>query len=305
MAIKFLINGFFRSGTTFLFNQVKEHLPDHKCFYEPCYPKLGIIVKNYKRTNLKTDKLHNASLWNEYAELLDSDFHTILRNHPNTNNKGISNDSSLFNYLDTYNNLNSQSVLQTNRYHLYLGAIQSRYSIPVVHIIRNPIDIYYSLVKSYTKRTSGVKNIARKLIFPFTSNNYFGQDSELKHNIERLGLPAVFYDNWKFRYFNKVTFKEKVYINWVLCNYAVLAAEQDILITFYENLTTQTESESKRISDHVLADIQIQNAKHTVSKKSNSEIKYFLSVIEKYKLNHCLEIIQIEMSAQKINYFQD
>jgi hypothetical protein len=304
MAIKFLINGYFRSGTTFLFNLVKEQLPDHQCFYEPCYPKLGLVVENHKRAKQKTDKLHNASLWNEYAELSASDFHAILRNHPNTSNKGISSDASLFQYLDIYNNLQSPSVLQTNRYHLYLGAIQSHYSIPVVHVIRNPIDIYFSLVKSYTKRSSGMKNTVRKLIFPFTSKNYFGQESELKHNIEKLGLPSVFYDNWKFRYFKKISFQEKVYINWVLDNYAVLTSKQDILIAFYENLTTQTEMEAKRISAHIQAEIRIQNAKPTVSIKSNSETNFFLSVIEKYKLNHCLEVIQVEMNAQNINYFQ-
>jgi len=304
MAIKFLINGYFRSGTTFLFNQVKEQLPDHRCFYEPCYPKLGLVVENHKRAKHKTDKLHNASLWNEYAELSDSDFHTLLRNHPNTDNKGISSDSSLFNYLDSYNNLDTPSVLQTNRYHHYLGAIQSRYSIPIVHIIRNPIDIYFSLVKSYTKRSTGIKNIVRKLIFPIASKNYFGQESELKHNIEKLGLPSVFYDNWKFRYFNKVTFQEKVYINWVLANYAVIVAKEDILIAFYENLLTQTELESNRISSHIQADIYIQNAIPTDSKKSKNETKFFLSVIEKYKLDHCLEVIQVEMNAQNINYFQ-
>jgi hypothetical protein len=304
MAIKFLINGYFRSGTTFLFSQVKEQLTDYQCFYEPCYPKLGLVVQNHKRAKQKTDKLHSTSLWNEYAELSDSDFHTILRNHPNTDNKGISSDSSLFQYLDTYNNLESPSVLQTNRFHLYLGAIQSHYSIPVLHIIRNPIDIYFSLVKSYTKRSSGMKNIVRKLIFPFTSKNYFGQDSELKHNIEKLGLPSVFYDNWKFRHFQKVTFKEKVYINWVLSNYAILVAKQDILITFYENLTTLTEAEAQRISDHIQVKIQIQNAKPTVSRAGKSETNFFLSVIKKYKLNHCLEVIQSEMNAQNINYFQ-
>lgn len=305
MAIKFLINGFFRSGTTFFFNQVKEQLPKHTCFYEPCYPKLGLVVEHHKQAKQKIDKLHSTSLWSEYAELHHSDFQNLLRNHPNTDNNGIASDACLFNYLDQYHKLEKNVVLQTNRYHLYLGAIQENYSIPVVHIIRNPIDIYFSMLKSYTQRSVGVKKIIRKIIFPFTSKNYFGQDSELKHNIEKLGLPAVFYDNWKFRYFKKATFKEKVYINWVLGNYAVIAAKKDILITFYENLTTHTEAESQRISNHVLARIQIQNAKPSVSKKSKRETDFFLSVIEKYNLNHCLEVIQQELNAQNINYFQN
>lgn len=304
MAIKFLINGFFRSGTTFLFNQVKEQLPENTCFYEPCYPKLGLVVEHHKQSEQKTDRLHGSSLWSEYAELLDSDFINLLRNHPNTKNNGIANDASLFKYLDLFNNLDKSLVLQTNRYHMYLGAIQAKYAIPVVHIIRNPIDVYFSMIKSYSKRSVGIKKYIRKVIFPFTSKNYFGQESELKFNIEKLGLPTVFYDNWRFRYFKKISFKETVYINWVLGNYAALTSKDTILIVFYENLIAQTEIESKRISKHINSNIDIENVKLPQNTYNKSfEIEYFNSIIDKYKLKRCLDIIQVEMQAQKINYF--
>lgn len=303
MALTFLVNGFFRSGTTFLFHELREQFPNHACYYEPCYPKLGLVVQNFK-TKQGPDQLHQSSLWNEYAQLTPAEFQSLLGNHPNTDNKGISNDAALFEYLNVFQNLQSPAILQSNRYHRYLGAIQNEYNIPVVHIIRNPIDVYHSLVKSYTQRSSGLKKVIRSAIFPFTSKNYFGQQTELNQNIEKLGLPYVFYDNWKFRYFKKISFKEKVYINWILANYAVVVNNKSILILFYENILANPQFESQRITEHLKMSFEIRNAKRIGELSFNkNEYAYFEKVVSKFKLNEMWQILLKEMNAQNINYF--
>lgn len=303
MALTFLVNGFFRSGTTFLFDEIREQFPDRKCFYEPCYPKLGLVVQNFK-TKQGPDQLHQSSLWNEYAQLTSSEFEALLRNHPNTDNKGIANDDALYSYLNQYHKFDFPCILQSNRYHRYLHAIQSEYNIPVVHTIRNPIAVYHSLVKSYSQRTSGIKKTIRSAIFPFTSKNYFGQESELRQNIEKLGLPHVFYDNWKFRYFNRISFKEKVYINWILANYAVLVNNNSILILFYENIISNPHHESGRLSSFIQMPFEIRNAKKTrESVFSEKEYFDFQNVVNKFKLNDMWQIILKEMNSQNVNYF--
>jgi hypothetical protein len=303
MALTFLVNGFFRSGTTFLFHELREQFPNHACYYEPCYPKLGLVVQNFK-TKQGPDQLHQSSLWNEYAQLTPAEFQSLLRNHPNTDNAGIANGAALFEYLKVFQNLESPAILQTNRYHRYLDAIQTEYNIPVVHIIRNPIAVYHSLLKSYTQRSSGLKKMIRSAIFPFTSKNYFGQETELRQNIEKLGLPHVFYDNWKFRYFKKISFKEKVYINWILANYTVLVNNKSILILFYENILSNPQLESQRITEHLKMPFEIRKAKKPGEQSfNNSEYANFEKVVMKYKLNDMWQILLKEMNAQNVNYF--
>jgi hypothetical protein len=144
----------------------------------------------------------------------------------------------------------------------------------------------------------------RSAIFPFTSKNYFGQETELRQNIEKLGLPHVFYDNWKFRYFKKISFKEKVYINWILANFAVLVKNQSILILFYENILTNPQLESQRITEHLKMPFEIRNAKKTGEHPfNNSEYGNFEKVVVKYKLNDMWQVILKEMNAQNVNYF--
>ena len=90
MAIKILINGYYRSGTTMLFHQVNNALPvDSVGFYEPCYPLLGLVVRNEDST--KIQNLHGSTLWKSYQNLAEDVFEDLLRNHPNPDKKGIQN----------------------------------------------------------------------------------------------------------------------------------------------------------------------------------------------------------------------
>jgi hypothetical protein len=114
----------------------------------------------------------------------------------------------------------------------------------------------------------------------------------------------VFYDNWKFRYFDKISFKEKVYINWILANYAVVVNNKSILILFYENILANPQLESQRITEHLKMPFEIRNAKRIGELSFNkNENAYFEKVVSKFKLNEMWQILQKEMNTQNVNYF--
>ncbi len=223
MAIKILINGYYRSGTTMLFHQVNQSLPpNYAGYYEPCYPLLGLVVRNEEPN--KISKLHGSTLWKSYQNLDETDFSKLLRNHPNTNKLGIANDKALLQYLDVFNGFNKDSFLQTNRYHLFLSEIKSEYSPALLHIIRDPNSVFDSIKKAYTGNTSGVKKIIKNIRLAFGPGDFFGNKTEFSYLIQKTGKPTVIYQNWKLKYFSKPNFYERVIINWTLSNYYALQA---------------------------------------------------------------------------------
>ena len=102
----------------------------------------------------------------------------------------------------------------------------------------------------------------------------------------------------------KISFKEKVYINWILANYAVIVNNKSILILFYENILSHPQLESQRITEHLNMPFEIRNAKRTGEHSFNkNEYAHFEKVVSKFKLNEMWQILLKEMNAQNINYF--
>ncbi|MFM1998577.1 MAG: hypothetical protein RL204_524 [Bacteroidota bacterium] len=304
MAIKILINGYYRSGTTMLFNQVNQSLPSNYIgFYEPCYPLLGLVVRNEEPN--KISKLHGSTLWKSYQNLDESDFIKLLRNHPNTNKLGIANDKALLQYLDVFNGFNKDSFLQTNRYHLFLEEIKKEYSPTLFHIIRDPNSVYDSIKKAYTGNTSGIKKIIKKIRLAFGPGDFFGNKTEFSYLIQKTGKPKVIYQNWKLKYFSKPNFYERVIINWTLSNYYALqsiARNGDKLIVYEEMMKQPTKvfSEISQLLGFIVAQPQeLRNQEYSplLSKKT-----LLYNTIQKFKLEQEFEYINEQIKYSGIQY---
>ena len=118
MAIKYIINGYFRSGTTLLWKLMSESLNTTQCFYEPLHPKLSEFI--YRSNMDSIDELHGFNLWNEYIRLDEPIKKKLVEYHPNLTYQRFTWDD-LKKYFDIYQSIDNDVLLQTNRPHHHLA----------------------------------------------------------------------------------------------------------------------------------------------------------------------------------------
>jgi hypothetical protein len=304
MAIKILINGYYRSGTTMLFHQVNRCLPSNfVAFYEPCYPLLGLVVRN--EDSNKVSNIHGSALWKSYQLLEEQDFSKLLRNHPNSKKQGISNDKALIEYLDIYNGFKKDSFLQSNRYHLFLSVIKKEYSPALLHIIRDPNSVFDSIKKAYTGNATGAKKIIKNIRLITGPGDFFGNKTEFKYFIQKTGKPKVIYQNWKLKYFTTPSFYERIIVNWTLSNYyALKSIEQngDKLIV-YENMIAQPDAVFSEISNLlgflVAKPFELKNLNYNPDLSKKAKLK---KTIRKFQLENEFEYINTQIKFSGIQY---
>jgi hypothetical protein len=237
MGIKFIFNGYFRSGTTLIWEILKKSNPDKTVFYEPLHPHLFDEIAKNKHSK---DDLHNKILWDEYLNLSNDDFKNLKNNHFKNN---FLNDYKKINkYLNVYDNMSEDIILQTNRLHLYLGNISQDYNLNVIYIIRNPLDVYKSLLNIYNSN-NGLKSKFIKL-GSWVKNGYnpkaniYGAKDNIDLIYKKYGLPLCWGDSSKKASCLKNPFKIHV-LNWTLSNYiGIKSLKKDIKsVLVYEKLT--------------------------------------------------------------------
>jgi hypothetical protein len=150
MPVKILINGYFRSGTTAVWAAFKKANPEITTFYEPCHERLPLIL-DVSETG--EDVLHGRSLWEEYNNF-NVTAGDIRKVHPNIGSVYPADTESLFRYVRYFDALGDNIGLQTNRWHEFVGDIGLHFKIPVVHVVRNPLDVYASFGESMYKNRS-------------------------------------------------------------------------------------------------------------------------------------------------------
>jgi len=144
---KVLINGFFRSGTSAVWDNIKKSNPGTGVFYEPCHPELIKFVMSDEELN----SLHGIELWQEYRIFGQK----LLSKHPyigcSAYGKRVESYVELFEEYSRNNNKNL--VLQSNRWHFELGNFLEQ-GYGVVHVVRSPKDVLLSMKTAYTSRES-------------------------------------------------------------------------------------------------------------------------------------------------------
>ncbi len=220
MPLKAIFNGYFRSGTTYIWYTLKKFNPDKLVFYEPLNPNLFIYIQNEKG---EKNSLHGKYLWKEYLQMDNAFLQKLRINHPNLQHRTEipRNYKILLDYLEVFNSINRDVILQTNRLHFYYKIIAEKYNIPIFHIIRDPIEVYLSLINT------------RYHNFPFFNKIIYNTNP---FNIKDIAVYIYMYYGIPY-YLNANRIKEFFYfhnrkkmflVTWIICNYEAIKFLEDI-----------------------------------------------------------------------------
>ncbi len=160
MALKFIFNGYFRSGTTFVWSVLKQNNHDYNVYYEPLHPKLFGYYLSCKNIDLS---LHGLDVWTDYRELPVNNLQKMREKQILTRGIYPQSTNALYDYLDVFDQIPENVILQTNRLHYFYKEICAKYQVMIFHIIRNPLDIYGSIKKRYIQ-TRTKKQLLRAYI---------------------------------------------------------------------------------------------------------------------------------------------
>lgn len=140
MTIDLVINGYFRSGSTMMWNLVKKSNPDLLCMYEPFHPEL--FRKLITDDPNKSFELHKLAVWSDYFKLDQPQLEKLRKLH---NIEVVPlNFEKWSGYIDFISYLSNSVFLQPNRAHFILEELHKNYSCPTIHLVRNPLDTMVS-----------------------------------------------------------------------------------------------------------------------------------------------------------------
>lgn len=298
MAVKVILNGYFRSGTSFLYKALKSNLKNHVSFYEPLHHRLGLIINTTIEGDI--DDVHQQRITDEYHRLSFDAKKKLLLNHPNTTLNGIQGERALLDYISLYNDMKSNVFLQTNRMHFYLDVVREEYDAKVIHIVRHPLDVYNSM-KNTSFRDTGFKRFIEKF---FKIRNMYELEKDFYWCLRHTGKPKGYYHSWKIRFFDsKFSFKKFVAV-WIIANYyAIKTLEEKGLVCAYEKILENPDKEFKRISDYLgVSDFQSPDVKKgNCYKFSKKQADKFIKTTKEMGLEAELAYITKNL---KVNYFK-
>ena len=282
MGIKIVVNGYFRSGTTFLWGFLKDSLKEHSCYYEPLHPDLSNAIRR-ETYEKKENKIHKSYLWQEYIKLDKEKINEILRNNPNVNLNGIKNDEEVLNYFNIFDKLKNKTLLQPNRLHFHLDLISKKYNPKIIHVIRHPLDVYLSMNKMYYNvcDNSGqkiLKWILKSIIFQRASG--FNLNKEYNWIIKYTGYPLIKHNNWITKYFNWRDNFGKFLVIWTISNYYAIKAVENIKVNYNTPVIK----------------------KGNYYKFNPKQIKKVLKSIKKYQIEKEFNYIIKKLDKEGINY---
>lgn len=238
MPIKMVINGYYRSGTTFLWRSMQKSFTDHMCFYEPLHPHLPMYIAKEK-LHKKKHIFHDVNLWNEYLTLNETALSRLLAHHPMRLKAGITAPEQLFQYFDQFDNMAKEVILQPNRAHFFLNEIAQNYGCKVIHVLRNPSDVYKSIMAAYSvsDQHNAVSSFLRSVLKRYRKDRTFGIRDEfnwIKKNRPTISLSKD--DN--FASARQISAYQKYVAVWIISNYnAVLGVRRAKgLVCCYEEL---------------------------------------------------------------------
>jgi hypothetical protein len=292
-----MVNSYFRSGSTFIWSFIKDSLSkgDYISLYEPLNPHLAVFLRKEK-AEPSINKLHKKVLFKDYLNLDDETILKIIRNNPNSNPHGIHNDFALLNFLNIIHDLPYKVFIQTNRLHFHLDLVFQNYTNKVIHLIRNPLDVWLSIRKAATVfHGSKVKQHFQRLFLPINLINAFEIDKQYHWIINQAGYPFDFSGTMSTRVFNHFNAFEKFVVVWTISNYHAMkfCDSEGMELLIYEDILEYPDQALEKM--RFVLDIELWN-KFSVIKgnryKINQSLKdKFLVAINKYKLNPEFEYI--------------
>jgi hypothetical protein len=219
IVIEFVLNGYFRSGSTRVWKMLKEGTPEAINLYEPLHPKLFNLIHD------KFSGLHGISVWDDYAKVPPR----IL----NQMRLKLKDFTCLFYfedvepYLDAINSIEEKVTLQPNRMYFVLKDVAQKYNCKIVHLVRDPADNFLGFVEMFAMYGKNVKEDCDYWVD--TVCGFVGCVEEQYNAItKKFDAPKV------------TKFLDKFLVVWTYCNYyAVDQADDNIMVTNFEDLTEE------------------------------------------------------------------
>jgi len=243
-------------------------LPGHVCFDECLHPNLAYFIRNEQRVNEK-------SILQEYLNFGVDFLNKVLLNHPNFTQNGIYNERAFVDFFDVFNELPNSVLIKENRAHFFLNVFFERYQAKVIHLIRHPLDVFFSIKEIYFFDPSLLKRSIRWLIKPLIIGDFFEVFKDYHWIKNHTGCP---YDNWKIKYLRKNKFIDEFLVVWTISNYYALKSIEKNrgLLIVYEELLNKPKKIQKQLSDY----LKIEFLEAPEVKKDNC-FKFRKSMIEK------------------------
>jgi hypothetical protein len=233
---KIIINGGFRSGTTYLWKLMKISNPGIKVFYEPLNPHVKKVIDNPEIYASKWSELHSDYIWGDYdkeiSKLIKNFYpeeYTVLPEEDCHENINI--------YFNSFPRQNHPMIFQTNRLHLLLGKF-SENGYKAIHLLRNPYFVYNSYRDGMARYHKNIfKKKLSKIYNKYFNDNPFELNESCailcrRHTIE---VPTTLF--------------ERFVAYWVLSNYEVTASEEIVMIENIDDLCSG--DLSKKLSDYL------------------------------------------------------
>jgi len=238
---KYVINGFFRSGTSAIWNNMKVSNENLMAFYEPCHPHL---LKLHLEESGVMNKLHQMELWKEYRNI----YMDVLTTHPYISSSAYG--KRVIDYISVFEseakNMDRDLLLQSNRWHFELENFGTE-NYHVMHVLRAPDSVFDSMRKEYLNNDNLFVS-AVKLLKMNVWNDNFWEFGELFQFVSSV-YPTK-YTSGSFRRLNKFKFTldEKFVFLWTISNYLAMKQLEKI-----ENssLLSYEQLHSKRYSEDV------------------------------------------------------
>lgn len=313
MTIKLVFNGYYRSGTSIMWWIIKRSNPKILHLYEPLAPKWLEKVENYIKEGYHFDS--PLPIWEDYyhsefQKIKDEYVKAWLRIKNQYTMDILPRDvHEIAPLLDILEQVNTPVVLQTNRFHLILRGVSEHYQCRFIHIIRNPIDIWFSHSLKPLTRLNKVK--ARYIpIKPFVKYIskilYKNRDSRITkwlilHWPDLKGTRNAFYlDSVHILVSNYFKFPpakdnlDKLLINWAVLNHSAWQQSKSGrgMIVYYESLVKHPERYFKHMEQFAHIKCNLEYAKELTSRSitESEELKeIFLQRLEKLGLLDLVE----------------
>ncbi|XOF33708.1 MAG: hypothetical protein ACL93V_17225 [Candidatus Electrothrix sp. YB6] len=176
MKKKIIINGYFRSGTTIIWHLIKHSNKNRLFLYEPCHQD---ICDKILHSSKDAHPIHGIKLWEDYSFLSDEIINIFMCHRGDSFFPNYSFFSLLTNILSEQPDFIGY---QTNRCHFILKDFAKDKNFIPIHIIRNPVSVWNSMINFKIK--SGVFPFLERAKFFLFKKNLFNINDQLKEILD-------------------------------------------------------------------------------------------------------------------------
>lgn len=157
-----VLNGYYRSVTTFFQKIVHDFNPDVIDLHEPTSPIILEEIERYRGE--ETHPLHGWNVFDGFYRLDRDTFEKFKKVHKRVMKKPenacgvVMNRKDAMKLLEPFHESEEKIFIKSNQLHFHLQTIKEEFSIPVIHISRDVAEIVFSHVPRRIRNTPALLN---------------------------------------------------------------------------------------------------------------------------------------------------